>query len=311
MTPPFLALQRAAGTVAAYSTAVRLGLLDHIDRAPADPDAVAVACGASRRGVRATLATLEAAGLVERLDDGRYRTVVPRLAGMHPALSLWNRLADTVRSGLAATEADDPVAAARLSLHTAALPTPWDDVVRTVTERLPPARTVLDVGAGTAPWTIALAARDARCRVTALDLPPVLAVTRRAVAEAELSGQFDYLPGDLLNIRLPARHYDLIMVAQVCHLFDEATTESLLTRLSRALAPGGVLSVVDLSADSPGSAVHELSLLLRTRAGTLHRPEAYQHWLTAAGLTASDQVKLSADPELVLVVGGKPSGRSG
>jgi hypothetical protein len=52
VSTPFLALTDAAAKVAAFSTAVRLGLLDRIDREPADAIELARTCGATERGVR-------------------------------------------------------------------------------------------------------------------------------------------------------------------------------------------------------------------------------------------------------------------
>jgi hypothetical protein len=58
---------------------------------------------------------------------------------------------------------------------------------------------ILDVGAGAAPWSLAIARRNPRCRVTALDLGAVLAVTRRAVATAGQADRFDYISGDVFD----------------------------------------------------------------------------------------------------------------
>jgi hypothetical protein len=60
-------------------------------------------------------------------------------------------------------------------------------------------------GAGAAPWSLAIARRNPRCRVTALDLGAVLAVTRRAVATAGQADRFDYVSGDVFDGTRPPR----------------------------------------------------------------------------------------------------------
>jgi ubiquinone/menaquinone biosynthesis C-methylase UbiE len=147
---------------------------------------------------------------------------------------------------------------------------------------------VLDVGAGAAPWSIALAAAGSGVRVTCLDLPQVLAETRRSVAAAGLSERFDYLSGDVFTTTLPAAVYDLVLVGNVCHLFDRTTNEALLQRLRPVLTPGGTLAIIDvLPAADPAArarlALHELGLLLRTERGRVYSIEDYRAWAQAAG----------------------------
>jgi hypothetical protein len=50
---------------------------------------------------------------------------------------------------------------------------------------------------GAAPCRIALAAHSPALRVTALDLPAVIATTRRAVEAADLGDSFKYLLADM------------------------------------------------------------------------------------------------------------------
>jgi hypothetical protein len=50
---------------------------------------------------------------------------------------------------------------------------------------------------GAAPCSIALAAHSPAVRVTALDLPAVIATTRRAVEAADLGDSFKYLLADM------------------------------------------------------------------------------------------------------------------
>src|SRR4029450_7896331 len=89
-----------------------------------------------------------------------------------------------------------------------------------VAEYLSGADQILDVGAGAAPWSLVLARRDPGCRVTALDFASVLALTRRAVGEAGFADQFEYLAGDAFEVSLPPATYDLVLLGNLCHLFD-------------------------------------------------------------------------------------------
>lgn len=306
MKPLFQTLHGAAGTLAAYSVAVQLGLLDRMDRRPATPGELALACDASERGVQALLALLEAQDIVSRLPDGRYRPAMAGLADLHPTLALWEHLAATVRTGVPVPAFDTTDGAEEnYPQLVSALGELWADAVPRAVAVLPEAKSVLDVGAGSARWTIALALRDADCRVTALDLPSVLPVTRRAVARAGAQTCFTYLAGDVFDIPLATANYDLIVLSQLCHLFDTTTCAALIERLALALTPGGALAIIDTLAGGTGSELHELSLYLRTGGGRVYTQETYRRWLSAAGLTASDTIELGSEPAIALLIGRK------
>lgn len=293
MSRPFLALTDAVATVAAYSTAVQLGLLDRIDREPADPGELARTCGANERGVRLLLGALESGGFVERLADGRFRPTLTGLAGYHPLIPMWDHLPDAVRTGIPLYDGNPPQLPAGL----------WADTADAAAAVLPDSRRVLDVGGGAAVWSIAFAAKHPDARVTAMDLPAALPATRRAVARAGLADRFDYLPADLFRTALEPAGYDLIMASHFCTLLDEPTCANLFRWLAPALAPGGVLAVIETLAGGRGAALQELSLFLRTRDGAVHQPDSYRLWLTEAGLTEVEAVELDCDVAITVITG--------
>lgn len=301
---PFRTLNEAAGQVAAFTTAVRLGLLDRIDRDPATPAELARTCGATERGVRVVLAALESFGFVEQLPDGRYQPVHTGLAALHPLLSLWEHLPEAVRTGEPVYEVTSPLAdLASLPPSVAFLSEIWSDVTERVAAVLPEAKRVLDVGAGAAPWSVAYCARNPDCRVTALDRPIVLPTTRRAISRAGLTDRYEFASGDV-----EVGSYDLIIMAQVCHLFDTATCTAMIRKLTPALADGGVFAIVDTLAGSGGAAAQELSLYLRSRHGSIYPPEAYREWLTEAGLGDVTGTDLLGELSVTVVTGRKLRG---
>ncbi|HEY0497313.1 MAG TPA: methyltransferase [Kutzneria sp.] len=281
-----LGLHRAAATLSAYSAAVQLGLVDHIDRTPATVDELAVACGASVRGVRVVLATLSDSGLVRQRADGRYEPAAAGLAGVHSMLPWRDQVTDSVRTGLPVREAERDVITALLH------------GMRTdVATELPAAKRILDVSVDGAPCGTMLAARDPQSRVSVLDVP----ANRRNPGR-----QFDFLPGGLFDAQPDAGAYDLVVLPGVCHLLDADCAAELIRRYAPALRTGGTLAVIDTLAGSPGAATHELSLLLRTRGGAIHDPADYRRWLADAGLTGLGRVDVGRLPALTVVTGLKP-----
>jgi SAM-dependent methyltransferase len=153
---------------------------------------------------------------------------------------------------------------------------------------------------------IAPARQSPGARVTALDLPAVTVATRRAVEAAGLRDRFDYLPADMFTCPLPHAAYDLVLVANVCHLFDHEQNRSLLRRLRPTLRPGGLLAIIDVLVPADRAAqlstsLYALGLRLRTSHGAVYRLTAYQSWMAEAGFDQPDVETLSASPPLHLL----------
>ena len=174
-----------------------------------------------------------------------------------------------------------------------------------------PGLRVLDVGAGAAPWSLALAAHDPSCHVTAVDLPAVLQVTRQAVAAAGCAAQFAYMSGDVFAVDWGRAAYDLAIVGNLCHLFDADANRRLLGRLFDALRPGGRLAIIDAlpndQLDGPRSvALYALGLLLRTQHGRVYPYFTYVGWLHEAGYDAVQRIALGEAPPLNLIMARRP-----
>jgi hypothetical protein len=302
MTSPLVQLNEAAARVATYSAAVQLGLLDAIDREPATAAELAGRCGASSRGVSLLLASLADDGFVTELPGGRYEPATPGLASLHSMLPIWDHLTETIRTGRPALEMDSPDTAVEIYPQlVVSLANMWQEAADRAASILPTPLDILDVGAGAAPWSIALARRYPESRVTALDLPAVLTTTRRAVAAAGLVHQYDFLQGDIFLDGFPDRSYDLILLGQFCHLFDAGTCAKLMELLKAKLSAGGTLAIMDGVPGSEQSAAYELSLYLRTKQGRLHPESGYARWLHDAGLQMAEPIEINALPAIMLI----------
>jgi len=175
---------------------------------------------------------------------------------------------------------------------------------------------ILDVGAGAAPWSLAIARRNTRCRVTALDLEEVLAVTRRAVAVADHADRFDCVSGDVFDVPLPPATYDLVLLGNLCHLFDESANLRLFCRLRPAMQEDGRIAVIDVMPSQDVAAersvrLYATGLMTRTSGGAVHSEESYRAWLEEAGFRDIRFSEASRTPPTSVVTGTAwASGRS-
>jgi hypothetical protein len=303
-------LTEAVGAAATIAAAGRLRVFEALATGPLTPAELAARCELAAGAAERLALALASIGVLDR-EGGRYRLAVER--GLVEAQSdLWGRLPDVVRGGSPAGFDESPIAAWEypwlVGFLRALEGAPARRAAVPLADSLPAAGRVLEVGAGAAAWSLALVARQPSCQVTAFDLAPVLEVTRRSVEAAGRLDRYRFLGGDAFQDELGGP-YDLVLVANVVHLFGEARAVELLTRVAAELHPGGRLAVIDVMPDPRGpsrrAALHDLSLLLRTRDGALHPYGSYTKWLRRAGLEPIARHRLDPCWEMTLVLASR------
>lgn len=125
-----------------------------------------------------------------------------------------------------------------------------------------PDRTVIDLGAGTGQFSLAAAARWSR--VVAVDPSPVmLAELRRKVAIARVS--VSVAEAGFLTFDLAAGSADLIYSRYALHHLPDFWKALALSRMRRALRPGGILRLWDVVYNFPvGETVERIERWLAT-----------------------------------------------
>ena len=156
---------------------------------------------------------------------------------------------------------------------------------------------ILDVGAGSGIWSLAMAQRHAETRVTALDFPNVLQAFRIQAEHMGLSDRIGLLPGNFHCVAIPEGRFDRIVLANVLHLEPPEQAAALICRVTAALLPGGDLVIVDMLGDETPAgerarAIYGLHLALRTREGKVHPLSNLQAWVKQAGLVPEDVIEL-------------------
>ncbi|HEY6539373.1 MAG TPA: class I SAM-dependent methyltransferase [Ktedonobacteraceae bacterium] len=243
-----------------------------------------------------------------------YHAALPDLAQLTMWISPWGQLTRAIRGDQPAKAGDTPGGAETLYPEVVAHLGAWfaPAAEQAADHLVACGQRVLDLGAGAAPWSLALAARNPDVYVTAVDVPVVLTVTRQLIATSGYADRFDYLSGDLFTIDLGRSAYDLVIAGNLCHLFDEATNRRLLGRLFDALRPGGTLAILDAlpneRLDGPRSVVlYALGLLLRTNRGQVYPFSTYMGWLREIGYEAVERIDLSAAPPISLITARRPA----
>lgn len=323
MTPPtispsvvdqeqLLYLYEAWGASSVLGASLLLGVLDRLDQGPVDAAGLARDCGVRPETAPALLSALTSLGLAEPDHRGAFVGRAGDLRWFLELLRRWDSFTDGLRYRPDLPPgtpfgADDTFCRTVGPLATLCAP-----AVGPATQALAGTGSrILDLGAGAAPWTLALAALDPSVTVTAVEVPAVLPVTRQAVAATGREEQFELLEHDMFTLDLEDGAFDLVILGNVCHLFDDCTNRTLLSRVARWVAPGGTVAVIDLlpneRRDGPRAlALYAVELAQQKPAGQLYPFSSYAGWLREAGFERIERMELIACPPVALVRARRP-----
>ena len=170
---------------------------------------------------------------------------------------------------------------------------------------------ILDVGAGSGIWSLAMAERHAATRVTALDFPTVLQAFRIQAEHMGLADRIGLLPGDFHGVAIPEDRFDRIVLANVLQLESPLQAAALIGRVATTLIRGGDLVIVEMLGDGTPAgervrAIYALHLALRTRQGKLHPLSDLQAWVEQAGLLPDEVIALDTPRGIGALVAHAP-----
>lgn len=304
-TPPLGALERALVPAAALRAALATGVIEALTTsamAALSASDIARICSIDSHRAAVLLEVLADAGLIERgFHNYRCHPDLPGLANM-----MDERLADL------------PVALGRAGVRGLARRDLYPGVVRSLAALVVGAAErasallatkgahVLDLGAGAAPWSLAILKREPSTTLTAVDRPEVVPVTRDAIDELGFASRATVVAADLTSGELPGPA-DIVLLAHVCHLFDEDGVQTVMERAASQVMPGGRLAIIEVvdvpeRCEQPALRRYELGLFSRTEAGRVHSLESLERICSGAGLDRQTTHQLGLEPPQALLL---------
>jgi ubiquinone/menaquinone biosynthesis C-methylase UbiE len=165
---------------------------------------------------------------------------------------------------------------------------------------------VLDVAAGSAVWSLAIAEQIREAHFTVIDLPDVLErVTRKAVEREGDSDRFEFWPGNLRTMDLGEALFGLVILGHICHGDGIERSRSLIRRAHRALRPGGQILIAELLPDDdrhgpPLPLLFGLHMLVIIDSGGTFTLAEFRSWLSEAGFDDIRTLAVPAPSPLIL-----------
>ncbi len=163
---------------------------------------------------------------------------------------------------------------------------------------------LLDVGGGSAAYSLAFAQASEKLHSTVLDLPTVLPIAQGHIQAAGLPARVHTRAGDLRRDDL-GTDFNLILVSAICHMLSAAENQDLLRRAFRALAPQGRVVIQDFILEPDKTAprhatLFALNMLVGTEAGSTYSHEEYTAWMRGAGFEDVRHIRLTGPSTLMM-----------
>jgi len=292
-------------------TARQLGLFEQLRGGQKTADQLAESLQLTRPGLDLLLDCLIALNVIERYQDDHALAPVMQLLCQYDhdlGDAGWQRLAKMVQGG--PRIADEAIGRDRTYLDSLAA-TQWihTPAAMQAAEMLDmggptgptgtpsdngafaPLR-ILDLGCGSAVWSCAMAYRDGRATILAVDDAAPLAAATSTANAIELNDRFETEAGDPETIDLAGEQFGLVVIAQRLHATDDSGRQALIDKAYQALGPGGRLVVIDLFRGPAKPSLSETIEALRvhtatggTGQGRMQSIEELQQQLKARGMT--------------------------
>ncbi len=295
-------------------TAIELDLFTKIAEGRRTATEIAEACQASPRGIRILADSLTINGFLTKHED-RYELtpdtnvflnrhspafvggtldflLTPEIRDSFSHLTAAVRRGGTAISNEGTVSYDNPVWVAFARAMGPMMQMPAQLLAGLVGgDRQQPLR-VLDVAAGHGIFGITIAQQYPQSRITALDWSNVLTVATENAVRAGVSDRHSLIPGSAFDVDWGGP-YDVVLLTNFLHHFDQPTCDKLAAKAFAATAPGGKTITLEFIPEPdrihpPSTAGFALTMLATTAHGDAYTFAEYEHLFEHAGFGRSE-----------------------
>jgi len=167
-----------------------------------------------------------------------------------------------------------------------------------------PPVSVLDLAAGSGVWGIALAQKSERVRVTAVDWPEVIPVTRKITARFGVAPRFQFVEGDLYKADF-GRDHNIATLGHILHSEGAERSQILLRKTFEAMAPGGTIVIAEFLVNEERTEptiglLFAVNMLVNSEKGDTFSFKEISRWLAEAGFVAPRALDVHSHSPLIL-----------
>lgn len=297
--------------------ATKLDVFDALADGPSTADNVARRCGTDPTATKLLLDTLVSCryltlhGTLYGLADVARTWMLKespnslRDATLHRYLDVWvlGHYEDYVRTGTP-LRLHDSMSKEQWGLYQRGQRSHALLVAPEVAKRVPVpanATAMLDIGGAHGFFSVAFCRRYPGLSSTILDLPEAIEQSAPILAAEGLGERVRHQTGNAITDDFGEARYDLVLMANVAHHFDDATNRDIQRRVARALKPGGTSAILELvrtGRPQDGGQVGALTGIYFAMQSP-SRPRTYEEiasWQRDAGLEPHKPIRIRFAP---------------
>jgi len=313
MLAGYFQLMNSNGASHVYRESLKAGILDALVSGSKNAGEVAESCRTDQLATTLVLDTLCAMGLAQN-DGDRYALTMLAMGlmgGSYRELGdqYWAHLPGFLKTGQPWIKMDDAnQSEAHYQSQAAALAWMLAPAAEAAAQALGIGEelkdlNILDIGAGSAIWSLTMARRDLGTSVTAVDWPAVLDVAAETASNFGLSDRLSTIVGNYHEVDLPESRFDLALLGNVTHLETPEGNRSLFEKVHRSLKPAGRIVIFDILPGQPegdlNRTLYALGLALRTEHGRVYPPHELEALLGQSGFGPPKLTSLPVPPYAV------------
>jgi 2-polyprenyl-3-methyl-5-hydroxy-6-metoxy-1,4-benzoquinol methylase len=159
-------------------------------------------------------------------------------------------------------------------------------------------RRLLDVAGGSGIYACSLAAHHTHLQATVLEKPPVDRIAQQAIAKRGFTDRVSVMAGDMFKDAWP-RGFDLHLISNVLHDWDEPVVKQLLAKSFEAMEPGGMLmihdAIINRQKTGPLPVASYSALLMNITEGKCYSIAEYEESLKDVGFADPRFTESAAD----------------
>jgi 3-hydroxy-5-methyl-1-naphthoate 3-O-methyltransferase len=218
---------------------------------------------------------------------------------------VWGQLSSFIKSGILIKNimemlGGDPhkMRAFTDAMHDKALKATW-----LIAREIPvgDAKTMLDIGGGPGTYALEWCKLHNHLKATVFDIAPVLEVTKHYIDSYGLQDRVDTKAGDFHKDDLGNTQYDLVLMANILHMYDADMSKALVTKAVKAIKPGGRIVIHGFCTNEEQTGplddtLFNLNIGMLTEGGRAHPVQEKIDWLKAVGVTDIRHFRVEAMP---------------
>ncbi|MEJ2613884.1 MAG: methyltransferase [Ignavibacteriaceae bacterium] len=163
---------------------------------------------------------------------------------------------------------------------------------------------MLDIGGGSAAFSMELVKRNSSIKASVLDLPHVIPLTKKYIEQEGLSNNFNFIEGNYLNSDFGSG-YDLILLSAIVHINSYEQNKMIIKKCADALNENGMVIINDFIMNDDRTqpyhgALFSLNMLVGTESGDTYTENEMTEWFKSAGFSKTERKKTSFASDLII-----------